>query len=302
MSDRESKSSYLPEQSNQSNNVGQLDLKKRRSGFERAAASYDKAAILQREIGDRLASRLDYITIDPAMVLDLGCGTGYLSEKLMQRYRKAQLVATDIALSMLHKTAEKGGWFRKPHGVCSAAEQLPFADDCFDIVLSNLMLQWCDDLLPVFTGVNRILKPNSLFSFTSFGPDTLKELRESWRAVDDYTHTHAFVDMHDVGDALMKAGFQQPVLDMEMITVHYPSVHALMMDLKRIGASNAAVDRRRGLTGRQRLQRLEAAYQDFRLPDGNYPLTYEVIYGHAWSSAGIQIDGERSVIPINIAR
>jgi malonyl-CoA O-methyltransferase len=277
-----------------------LDMKKRRRGFERAANSYDKAAVLQREIGDRLESRLDYVKLDPSAVLDLGCGTGYISEKLMRRYTKAQIFATDIALSMLHKTAEKGGWFRKPHILCSEAECLPFGDDSFDLVMSNLMLQWCDDLPHVFTGVNRILKPDSLFSFASFGPDTLKELRESWQYVDNHPHTNPFADMHDVGDALMQAGFQQPVLDMEMITVHYSSLRALMMDLKNIGASNATLERQRGLTGKQTLKHLEEAYQPFRLSDGSYPLSYEVVYGHAWSSAGIAISDGRTVIPINV--
>jgi len=275
-----------------------LDMKKRRRSFERAANSYDKAAVLQREIGDRLVSRLDYVKLDPHAVLDLGCGTGYISEKLMQRYTKAHIFATDIALNMLHKTAEKGGWFRKPYILCSEAECLPFSDDSFDLVMSNLMLQWCADLPRVFTGVNRILKPDSLFSFTSFGPDTLKELRESWQCVDHHPHTNPFADMHDVGDALMQAGFQQPVLDMEMITVHYPSLHALMMDLKNIGASNATLERQRGLTGKQTLKQLEEAYQSFRLSDGSYPLSYEVVYGHAWSSAGITIGNGRTVIPI----
>ncbi len=277
-----------------------LDMKKRRRGFERAANSYDKAAVLQREIGGRLESRLDYVKLEPNTVLDLGCGTGYISEKLMQRYTKAHIFATDIALNMLYKTAEKGGWFRKPHILCSEAECLPFADDSFDLVMSNLMLQWCDDLPHVFMGVNRILKPDSLFSFTSFGPDTLRELRESWQCVDNHPHTNPFADMHDVGDALMQAGFQQPVLDMEMITVHYSSLRALMMDLKNIGASNATLARQRGLTGKQTLQRLEKAYQPFRLSDGSYPLSYEVVYGHGWSSAGIAISDGRTVIPINV--
>lgn len=281
-----------------------LDMKKRRSGFERAANSYDKAAVLQREIARRLTSRLDYVKLDPRVVLDLGCGTGYISAELMQRYAKTQVVATDIALNMLYKTAEKGGWFRKPNIVCSEAEHLPFRDASFELVISNLMLQWCDDLLGVFSGVSRILKPNSLFSFTSFGPDTLKELRESWQQVDSHVHTHPFIDMHDVGDALMKSGFQQPVLDMEMITLHYPSLRTLMMDLKNIGASNATLKRNKGLTAKQTLRQLEEAYQPFRLSDGSYPLSYEVIYGHAWSSAGINIGSQNQhrVIPISVSK
>ncbi len=275
-----------------------IDMKQRRRGFERAANTYDGAAVLQREIGDRLCSRLEYIRLKPDYVLDLGCGTGYITQDLMQRYPKSQLVAADIAMSMLHKTAEKGGWFRKPQLVCNEAEALPFKEDVFDLVLSNLMLQWCEDLPKVFTDVNRILKPNTLFSFTTFGPDTLKELRESWKLVDSNTHTNEFIDMHDVGDALMKSGFQQPVLDMEMITVNYPNIRSLMMDLKNIGATNASVDRSKGLTGRQKMKALEEAYQAFRLDDGSYPLSYEVIYGHAWSAAGIAVGGGGKVIPI----
>ncbi len=275
-----------------------IDLKKRRQGFERSAETYDAAAVLQREIGDRLLQRLDYIKLTPSRALDLGSGTGYLCKDLLQRYPKIKLVAVDIALSMLKKTAQHRKWLRKLDVVCASAEALPFQNDAFDMVISNLMLQWCEDLPQVFTGINRILNGKGLFTFTTFGPDTMRELRESWSEVDGYEHTSTFEDMHDVGDALMQAGFQQPVVDMETITLTYTSVKALMKDLKHIGATNASVKRNRGLTGKNRFKAFEKAYEKHRTVDGLYPLTYEVIYGHGWAQAGLEIAGSAGVIPI----
>ena len=268
----------------------QIDYKKRRLGFEKAAKSYDVAAVLQREIGDRLFQRLDYVKIDPSRVLDLGAGTGYISKQLLQRYPKSKVVAVDIALNMLKKTAQHRNWLRKASVVCASAESLPFKPDSFDLVISNLMFQWCDNLADVFAGINRVLTENSLLTFSTFGPDTLRELRQSWNRVDGYEHTSSFVDMHDVGDSLMQAGFQQPVVDMETITLTYTSLKDLMRDLKNIGASNAGMKRNRGLTGKSAFKSLEEAYQKFRTKEGLYPLTYEVIYGHAWSSASIGLN------------
>lgn len=282
-----------------------IDCKKRRSSFEKSADTYDLAAVLQREIGGRLLQRLDYVKLDPVRVLDLGAGTGYITKALLQRYPKAHLIAVDIALNMLKKTAKHGSWLRKPSVICASAESLPFQTDSFDLVISNLMFQWCEDLPLVFSGINRILTSNSLFTFSTFGPDTLRELRLSWNEVDGYGHTSLFVDMHDVGDALMQAGFQQPVVDMETMTVTYPTLLALMKDLKNIGASNASVDRNRGLTGRGAFKALEKAYEPFKTDDGLYPLTYEVIYGHAWGQAEVGLQetiGDRQVIPIELIR
>jgi malonyl-CoA O-methyltransferase len=284
------------------NSAYRLDKKKTRLGFERAADTYDEAAVLQREIGERLLERLDYVRLEPSRVLDLGCGTGQITAQLMKRYPKAIPYSLDIALSMTKKALQHGGWFRKPKAICASADALPIRDDCIDIMLSNLMLQWCDDLVQVFAGLNRVLSSEGLFMFTTFGPDTLKELRQSWHQVDGYTHTSQFVDMHDVGDALLQSGFSQPVVDMETITMTYPSVRALMKDLKQIGASNATAGRNHGLTGKQRIRKLEEAYQQYRLDDGSYPATYEVIYGHAWAGKGVgldrEIEGVEKYIPI----
>jgi malonyl-CoA O-methyltransferase len=222
-----------------------LDKQQARLAFERAAATYDEAAALQSEVGDRMLERLDLVRLQPARVLDLGAGTGEFSKALLKRYRKANVVSLDLALNMLRHTQSRGGWLRKPACVCGDGERLPFADDSFELVFSNLMLQWCMDLEPVFTELRRVLAPGGLLMFTTFGPDTLRELRASWEAIDGYTHVNAFIDMHDVGDALVRTHWAEPVMDSERITVTYREVRTLMQDLKHLGAHNVTAGRPR---------------------------------------------------------
>lgn len=260
-----------------------LDPFKTRSGFDRAAQTYDDAALIQREIGDRLVERLDYVRLNPQRVLDLGCGTGKISQALLNRYPQAEVIGVDLALSMVKTTQQSAGDSSQLSGICADVQQLPFQDECAELLISNLMLQWCNDLLAVFQECVRVLRPQGLFTFTTFGPDTLYELRNSWGQIDGYTHASQFVDMHDVGDTLLAAGFRDPVMDREVITVTYPAVKGLLQDLKAIGASNATLGRNRGLTGKQRLQAFYQAYEAYQLEDGLYPATYEVIYGHAWA-------------------
>lgn len=260
-----------------------LDPFKTRTGFERAAQTYDEAAVLQREIGQRLIERLDYVRLAPTRILDLGCGTGAISQQLFSRYPHAEVIGVDLALAMV--TTANTRLLAQPqfHGVSADVQQLPLKDDCAELLISNLMLQWCNDLVTVFQECARVIRPDGLLTFTTFGPDTLYELRQSWQQVDGYTHASQFVDMHDVGDALLAAGFHDPVMDRELITVTYPTVKGLLQDLKAIGANNATLGRQRGLTGKQRLQAFYQAYEAYRLDQGLYPATYEVIYGHAWA-------------------
>jgi malonyl-CoA O-methyltransferase len=259
-----------------------LDKWQSRRAFDRAAASYDAAAALQNEIGERLLERLDYIRMQPRRILDLGAGTGAFSAALLTRYRRADVLALDIAPGMLLRARQRGGWFRKPACVCGDAESLPFAEDSFDFIFSNLMIQWCPDIGPLFTELRRVLAPGGLLMFTTFGPDTLKELRSSWEVVDGYSHVNRFIDMHDVGDALLHARWAEPVMDSERITVTYRELRTLMQDLKHIGAHNVTMGRSRGLTGKRRWQQLAEAYEQFRV-DGVLPASYEVVYGHAWT-------------------
>ena len=259
-----------------------IDKRLARRAFEKAAGTYDEAAVLQNEIGDRLMERLDYIRLQPRRILDLGAGTGMFTKALMKRYRKADVVALDIAKPMLHCVKQRAGWLRKPGCVCADSESLPFNDDSFDFIFSNLMLQWCTDLEATFIELRRVLSPGGLLMFTTFGPDTLMELRASWEAVDGYTHVNSFIDLHDVGDSLLHTQWAEPVMDSERITVTYRELRGLMQDLKRIGAHNVTSGRPRGLTGKRHLQQLVDAYEPFR-EDGVLPASYEVVYGHAWS-------------------
>ncbi len=262
------------------------DKRQTRRSFEQAAGGYDQAAVLQREVGARLLQRLELMKIRPRRILELGCGTGASIPVLMQRYRTAEVVALDIAQAMLTQAARRGRWWRRPRCVCADAERLPFAAGRFDLVFSNLMLQWCVDIEAVFRELRRVLRPGGLLLFTSFGPDTLHELRTSWSQVDDYSHVNAFLDMHDVGDALVKTRFADPVMDVERLTLTYGDIGQLMRELKQIGAHNVTAGRPRGLTGKAHMQRLRQAYEQFRR-DGVLPASYEIVNGHAWRAEDV---------------
>jgi malonyl-CoA O-methyltransferase len=256
-----------------------------RRAFGRAAVGYDAAAELQRRVRDELLSRLDYVTLEPAAVLDLGTGTGHAALALKRRYPASMVVALDLAESMLAEARRRQSLFRRFHRVCADAAALPLRSGTVDLVYSNLMLQWCDVPDGVFAECRRVLRAGGLLSFTTFGPDTLVELRRAWAEADDGgVHVSRFLDMHDVGDALVRSGFAEPVMDVDRVTLTYAEVRDLMRDLKAIGAHNAASGRRRGLTGKSTFARMVEAYERERR-DGRLPATYEVVYGHAWAPA-----------------
>lgn len=262
-----------------------LDKRLVRSSFERVAARYDQHAVLQQEVAGRMLERLDFMRMQPRCVADVGAGTGETTLALARRYKHSQVIAMDLARSMLLRARSKRAWWmrwsRRFHYVCCDAEHLPLADDCVDMTFSNLTLQWCNDLDQTLREFQRITRPGGLLMFTTFGPDTLKELRDSWQQVDGHTHVNLFPDMHDVGDALVRARFSDPVMDMEYITLTYRDILQLMHDLKNIGAHNVTAGRARNLTGKARLSALAQAYQHYQRDD-RLPATYEVVYGHAW--------------------
>jgi malonyl-CoA O-methyltransferase len=253
-----------------------------RASFERAAETYDAAAALQREVGQRMLDRLDYVRLNPELVVDLGCGTGVTASALLKRYRHARVLGLDIAFPMLAIARERAPWLRRLRCLCADLEALPLADASCDLLFSNLTLQWCD-LDRAFLELRRVLKPGGLLIFSTLGPDTLLELRRSWQAVDAHNHVNAFIDMHDVGDALLRAALADPVMDVERITVTYREVIDLMRDLKHLGAHNVSAGRPQNLTGKGKLRTLRASYERFRTPEGLLPATYEVVYGHAWA-------------------
>ena len=261
-----------------------FDRKLVRQAFNQAADSYDSAAVLQREILNRLLEALEPVRHDPAVILDAGCGTGEACPALHRRYRRAQIVAMDIADNMLRHARRRGGLLHRPDCLCADIEQLPLADASIDLIFSNLALQWVNDLPATLAECYRVLAPGGLLVFSTFGPDTLKELRQCWQQVDDAVHVNHFIDMHDIGDSLLQAGLADPVMSAEYITVTYQQATTLMQDLRDIGANVTAAGHRQGLLTPSSLKRVCDAYEQFRRDDG-LPASYEVIYGHAWKPA-----------------
>jgi malonyl-CoA O-methyltransferase len=261
-----------------------LDVRHVRRAFGRAAATYEAHAVLQAEVGSRLLERLDGIDLKPARVLDAGSGPGAGAAALRARYSQADVVALDLALPMLHAAASHAGHPPTFERVAADVQALPFADASFDIVHSNLCLQWCDDPGLALLEFARVLRPDGLLLFSTFGPATLYELRTAFAAADAAPHVSRFVDMHDIGDALLTTGFRDPVLERDDFTLTYADALTLMRELRAIGATNADAKRLRTLTGKAHLQRVVAAYEPFR-SEGRLPATYEVIYAQAFAPA-----------------
>ena len=262
----------------------EVETKQVQHAFNNAAKNYDAHALLQKTVVDRLMESFDQIKVEPTVILDLGSGTGYGAKQLKQRFNKAHIYQADLSLEMLKGSRIKSSrFFSKDHFLCADANKVPLSDESVDLVFSSLMLQWTNDPDAVFAEIRRVLKPNGVFVFTTFGPDTLKELRESWKQVDDSVHINAFTDMHDIGDALIRNGLGEPVLSIENIVLTYDECMQLMRDLKNIGAHNVNLGRRKTLTGKQRLQKVLQHYETFRI-NNKLPATYEVIYAHAWKT------------------
>jgi malonyl-CoA O-methyltransferase len=280
-----------------------LDKARVRASFNRAAETYDAAAVLQKQVREEMLSRLDLVKIAPQSILDAGCGTGHGSFGLQKRFRSAQVYSLDIALGMLQQTQLQRPWLqnwtqkilnKQQQLLCADIENLPIASNSMGLVWSNLALQWCNDLDAAFAEVARVLQPESLFVFSTFGPDTLRELRAA--TANGHTHISRFIDMHDIGDALIRAGFSTPVLDVERYTLTYDDAKGVMKDLKSIGAHNATQGRARGLQGKGFLSNLTQQYEQFRTglkeEGGKLPATFEVVYGHAWKAVSMRPAGQ----------
>lgn len=269
--------------------------------FNRAAPVYEHEAVLQAEVEKRLLKRLELVRIAPARIIDLGCGTGRSTAALKRRYRKAQVMGMDFAPAMLRQGRKYSSLLRPLKWCCADISRLPLADASVDLLFTSLAVQWCNDPASLYAGFRRVLKPGGLLLFTTFGPDTLIELRHSWAAADGKAHVNDFLDMHDIGDALVQAGFAEPVMDVERMVLTYPSVQGLMRELKATGAHNVTEARRHTLTGPGRLRAMLKAYEQFK--DGDrYPATYEVIYGVAWGPAEgrPQRSGEGEVVTFSV--
>lgn len=275
-----------------------------RQHFSKAAARYDEAAVVQKLTAEELDQRLDLIKLDIKNLVDLGAGTGFLTEKLKARFPQAEIVAIDLSDQMLQRTQvrlkqsnHQAWWWRlfnkstlkNVHFIQADAYSLPLDDGSQDLVMTNFMLQWCDDLDLVLAEARRVLRPGGLLMLSSLGPDTLKELRQAWVEVEGeagHQRLNQFIDMHDLGDALIRAGFGQPVMDVEHYTLTYDQPIGVLRDLKAIGATNAYRERADTLLGKNKFKSMLSAYNQFR-NDGKVPATFEVVHGHAWAAAEV---------------
>ena len=266
-----------------------------RGDFSTAAATYDSAAVLAREVGARMAQRLDLVKIAPNRVADIGCATGDGIRELQKRYPKAQGLALDYALPMLHVVRRATPRLQRLMGrgprllnadVCA----LPLAANSRGLVWSNLMLHWLDDPLPAFRELQRVLEVGGLLCFAMLGPDTLKELREATTRVGAGETAKRFFDMHDLGDMLVAAGFGDPVMDMEMITLTYAGPRAFLADQRHLGVRDGLL----GQQGWRDWRRLFGAWS--RDADGRLPASFEIVFGHAWKPEPRQVADGRAVI------
>ncbi|MCK9387323.1 MAG: methyltransferase domain-containing protein [Sulfuritalea sp.] len=266
-----------------------------RSDFAAAADSFDSAAVLAREVGARMAARLDLVKITPQRVADIGCATGDGIRELHKRYTKALPLAIDFALPMLRVVRQRTSRLQRltgrgPRLVNADVRALPLVANTLGLVWSNLMLQWLDDPLPALREVHRVLEVGGLFSFATLGPDTLKEFRNAAAIVGAGDTARRFLDMHDLGDMLMAAGFDDPVMDMEMITLTYATPRAFLADQRHLGVRDALL----GHQGWRDWRRLFDAWP--RNDDLRLPVTFEIVHGHAWKAEPRQIADGRAVM------
>lgn len=262
------------------NHAPLLDRQVIQKTFNKAASCYDGAAVLQREIADRLLDRLELVRLAPQVIIDIGARTGYTTQCLHQRFPQAQIIATDWAENLLQQTPGEHARISK---ICAGPDRLPLPSYCADLVVTNLTWHWLDNPAQCLQEWRRLLKPGGLLLFSTCGPDTLDELRRSFAAVDDQPHVHLFLDMHDIGDAMLAAQFNDPVMQAERLCLLYSSVAGLLRDLRATGVTNALVARRRSLTGKLRWECMLAEYARFATGAAEYPATIEIVYGLGWA-------------------
>ena len=277
--------------------------------FNKNARRYEQTAKIQQEIGLRLFERLDLLKIKPRYILDLGCGSGFFTQRLKKYYPNAHIVGLDLALGMLREAKAKQGWFQKWSLVNGDMSVMPFATGLFDLVFSNQVIHWSSSLTELMSELSRVMAPGGCLMFSTLGPDTFCELRKAWGSIDNYAHANDFLDMHDIGDYLLAEHFLDPVVDMEVLHAHYSSLRQLVDGLKAQGVKNINPARNPGLTGKSAWKAFEKAMAAGCKEADTYPLTYEVVYGHAWkgeqrrTSQGtetmISVEQLRKTLPTN---
>lgn len=286
---------------NTRDDISPLNAKDIQRRFDRAAAGFDSVDFVHAATRDGLLARLEPIVIEAKTVLDLGSATGSGSRLLSRRFRGAHIVAADLSRNMLEQARKKRRWLSRTSAVQTNATALPFADQSVDVVFANLLLPWIDDSARLFAEVSRVLRKGGLFAFATLGPDSLIELRQAWSEVDSAEHVNRFPDMHDIGDAAVRAGLQDPVLDIDRLAVSYRTAAALFKDLTATGARNSLVHRRRSLGGANRFRTMVRALEAMR-SDGLLVLDLELVYGHCWGGGARPIGAEVRVAASQIGR
>jgi len=284
-----------------------INVNKVRRAFSGATSQYDTHAELQREIGRRLLAHLEFTKLEPLSILDIGCGTGFFTRLLSDKYKKSRVFATDLSESMVLHTQQaqprRWPWQNKQQGAVSDAVALPFKDASFDLVASNLALQWVPDAEAMMREMRRVLKPNGLVLFSTFGRRTLNELKQTLAQVnpEHASSVLPFPDVMSLGNSLGKMAVEAPVTDADIFTLTYPDTMALVRELKGIGASSSAIQGRSGgLYGRALLRDIEAHYQEhFSENDGRVHATFEALYAQAWYKEAGYADRD-DAIPIQV--
>ncbi len=262
------------------------NLRHMRRRFERAATTFDDSDFVHEATRDGVLARLEPLTIDAKIVVDLGCATGAAQALLAKRFKGARILNVDIAAAMLEQARAKKGWFSKSSFLQADCSALPLADESVDVVFANLLLPWFEDPTPLLSEVARVLRKEGVFAFATLGPDSLREIAAAWRSVDDGAHVGRFPDMHDLGDGLVRAGLRDPVLDVDRLHVRYENLSRLLTDLTATGSRNCLIDRTKSLTGKDRFKAMRDA-----LGETDLALDLELVYGHCWGAGPKQDPG-----------
>lgn len=278
-----------------------LNSKDVRQRFDRAAAGFDSADFVHATMRDGLLARLAPMTVDASHILDLGAATGSATPLLAKRFRGAHVIAVDTSSNMLRLVRKRKSWFARVSAVQADANSLPFPDHSVDVVFSNLLLPWIGDPARVFAEICRVLRADGLFLFSTLGPDSLRELREAWDGFDPDAHVRRFPDMHDIGDAAVRAGLCDPVLDVDRLLVTYRTTEALFADLSAVGARNSLRRRNRSLGGARHIRQMTKALDRSR-KDGLLSLDLELVYGHCWGPGARSPAGEYRIDATRIRR
>tara|TARA_Y100001934_G_C12309659_1_gene754275 strand:+ start:211 stop:1038 length:828 start_codon:yes stop_codon:yes gene_type:complete len=258
--------------------------------FSRIAENYDDVSFLQKKVADELLSRLKFFEPSENIVIDIGSATGYIGRDLRKKFPNASVLEIDLSFAMASESLKIDPASRV---LVSSVEKLPFANETVPMIISNMLLHWCD-LSKALSEIARVLEVGGNFFFTTLGQGSLSELRSIWSKIDDFPHVHDFYDMHDIGDALMVAGFSEPIIDTDRTYTTYTNFSQLIGELRHIGATNARVDRQKGLMGTSKYNSVASAYKKYRNQAGRLPVTWEIVYGLAtknrvWTSKDIPV-------------